>query len=410
MAEGLGGATGQATLRLNLEGHGRERLAGLATPLDVSRTVGWFTSLYPVRLPVTGTPGAALGAVKETLRGVPHHGLSYGVLRYLSAAPGALAAQPPAPLCVNYLGQVDQTVQAERLWGPAEESPGPSESAAAPRRYGLELTAVIAGGQLHLQWRYDGARYGAATVTTWATAVTAALTGLITHCQTAPASEMPPASLTSLTSDQNRRPKTSARSRARLVRRFPRTDRAHVRRGVRAHQSNHHSRRRTRGLVSTSCGLRLLMSVSPIPVSVLPEPQPHIVSTGTAVPDTTYKQDLIGDLLGVAERVGRRFFRGSGIDRGIYTSSSRARATFPSKKSIATPDQAPAGEPRIGSAGDRAMPVTGRSVTERRRLALLRHLDRADDAGPERDVRAAPQFSPRPATASTWSAWAAMRL
>ena len=103
--------TGQRSLYLDLEGHGRE---DVLPGIDIPRTVGWFTSLFPVRLelgPVQHV-GEELKAVKEELRRLPHRGMSYGVLRYLSDNPAirqALEALPPAEISFNYLGQIDRS-------------------------------------------------------------------------------------------------------------------------------------------------------------------------------------------------------------------------------------------------------------------------------------------------------------
>src|SRR5207247_7744318 len=94
--------TGREELLIDLEGHGRE---DLFTGVDLSRTVGWFTTIYPVRLQRgAGGPGEALKAVKEQLRRVPNRGIGYGLLRYVrdeemdSSAGGSF----------NYLGPFDQ--------------------------------------------------------------------------------------------------------------------------------------------------------------------------------------------------------------------------------------------------------------------------------------------------------------
>ncbi|MFJ4624599.1 amino acid adenylation domain-containing protein [Streptomyces sp. NPDC088812] len=93
-----GGAGGDA-VTVTLEGHGREHL-------DLSRTVGWFTSEYPVRVPAVGDVGDVLRAAKEAKRGVPGAGIGYGVLRCLDTASGAgLAAVPPPDVLLNYLGR-----------------------------------------------------------------------------------------------------------------------------------------------------------------------------------------------------------------------------------------------------------------------------------------------------------------
>ena len=108
------GAGGLAGVLLDVEGHGREEVFGA---VDLSRTVGWFTSLYPVRLDVSGQAveealagGASLGglfkSVKEQLRGLPRRGLGYGLLRYLNAeTAGELAGLASPQLSFNYLGR-----------------------------------------------------------------------------------------------------------------------------------------------------------------------------------------------------------------------------------------------------------------------------------------------------------------
>ncbi|MFC7262354.1 amino acid adenylation domain-containing protein [Streptomyces lutosisoli] len=98
--------TGSALL-VHIEGHGREPLSA---PVDVSSTVGWFTTQYPVRLDIgdvaDGRAGEALKRVKEQLRAVPSGGLGWGVLRYLSPEAGpALAALPAPDVRFNYLGR-----------------------------------------------------------------------------------------------------------------------------------------------------------------------------------------------------------------------------------------------------------------------------------------------------------------
>ncbi len=92
-------------LLVHLEGHGREPLA---EPADVSHTVGWFVTQYPMRLDPgdAATPRAALEAVKEQLRTVPDGRLSWGLLRYLNPATApALAALPEPDIRFNYLGR-----------------------------------------------------------------------------------------------------------------------------------------------------------------------------------------------------------------------------------------------------------------------------------------------------------------
>ncbi|WP_167532765.1 non-ribosomal peptide synthetase [Streptomyces alboniger] len=100
-------------LLVDVEGHGREPLEGA----DLSRTVGWFTSVHPVRLAVTGadlddamaggpSAGTLVKAVKEQVRAVPGDGLGYELLRRLNPDTGpVLAAAPTAQIGFNYLGR-----------------------------------------------------------------------------------------------------------------------------------------------------------------------------------------------------------------------------------------------------------------------------------------------------------------
>ncbi|MGH8920337.1 MAG: condensation domain-containing protein, partial [Actinomycetes bacterium] len=126
------GRTGAGEVLLDIEGHGREEIAD---GLDLSRTVGWFTSLYPVRLDLDvqdraelwsgGAPaGAALRTVKEHLRSLPDGGIGYGLLRHLNPDAGpALAALARPQMLFNYFGRAaapGDTASAD--WGPAAES------------------------------------------------------------------------------------------------------------------------------------------------------------------------------------------------------------------------------------------------------------------------------------------------
>src|SRR4029079_4848232 len=99
----LGETTGAWRWRIELEGHGREPDA-IGAALEVSRTVGWFTTQYPILL--TGTPhdapAARVRAGHAQLQTIPRRGVGYGVLRYLADVPLPAA---PAAIAFNYLGQ-----------------------------------------------------------------------------------------------------------------------------------------------------------------------------------------------------------------------------------------------------------------------------------------------------------------
>jgi amino acid adenylation domain-containing protein/non-ribosomal peptide synthase protein (TIGR01720 family) len=148
--------TGSPLLLIDLEGHGREE--GIDESLDLSRTVGWFTAIYPLLLDLTPgqDPEAVLKTVKEQLRQVPGHGLGYGLLRYLSEAAGSLPLRslPQAELSFNYLGQVDQALGDSSPFALAAESAGAARSPRQARRYLLEIDSVVLGGCLQVNWTY----------------------------------------------------------------------------------------------------------------------------------------------------------------------------------------------------------------------------------------------------------------
>ena len=104
----------QQTVSIHLEGHGREEMI---EGIDLSRTVGWFTSIYPVHLNFQGTqtPIEGLKAVKEQLRRIPHRGVDYGILRYLNKGLLPFYQQKPS-ISFNYLGQFDQVFSRDSLF------------------------------------------------------------------------------------------------------------------------------------------------------------------------------------------------------------------------------------------------------------------------------------------------------
>lgn len=139
---------------MQLEGHGREELGG---ELDLSRTVGWFTSLYPVHLHPAVEPGAAIKSVKEQLRSIPDRGIGYGLLRYLAdPACGEVLARSPQPrITFNYLGQFDHQFADEALWVPAAERSGSAQDERAPLANWLSVEGQVYQGQLGLTWTFS---------------------------------------------------------------------------------------------------------------------------------------------------------------------------------------------------------------------------------------------------------------
>ncbi|WP_415835337.1 amino acid adenylation domain-containing protein, partial [Corallococcus soli] len=165
LARALSEWTGQSQVLVHLEGHGREELFD---DVDVSRTIGWFTSFTPVLLPVSasGSVGDGLRSVRDSLRLLPHRGLGAGLLKWLG--PTELAQQfqalPVPQIAFNYLGQLDATVASSRLFTLTSESSGPSVSPEGTRQHALEITGSVFQGSLRLAFGYSTHLHHAATI------------------------------------------------------------------------------------------------------------------------------------------------------------------------------------------------------------------------------------------------------
>jgi amino acid adenylation domain-containing protein/non-ribosomal peptide synthase protein (TIGR01720 family) len=194
LARALSRSAGSDRASLWLEGHGREQ--HLVEEADLSRTLGWFTSIAPVTLslPAGDDPETDLKSVKEQLRSVPHHGLSYGLLRYLHPEYGpALAARPAPYASFNYLGQFDTAIGGEpadsgasgegglRLRRAPETEP-PAFHPQNRRPYLLDVVAITIDGQLEITFAYSAAHYTVASIERLADDTIERLRTLISHC------------------------------------------------------------------------------------------------------------------------------------------------------------------------------------------------------------------------------------
>nr|MDQ3576427.1 condensation domain-containing protein [Actinomycetota bacterium] len=154
---------------VELEGHGRQPDA-VDLPADLSTTVGWFTSAYPVRLDPgrvdlaaarrgDRAAGEAVKAVKEQLRALPNSGVGYGLLRYLNENTSVeLAARPRPLICFNYLGRFG--VGDRTPWTVADEADAvpPGVDADLPVVHAIEINAVTrdlpGGPELAVTWSW----------------------------------------------------------------------------------------------------------------------------------------------------------------------------------------------------------------------------------------------------------------
>ncbi|WP_378186683.1 amino acid adenylation domain-containing protein [Aquimarina sp. W85] len=153
---------GNDSVVLDLEGHGRE---GIIDGIDITRTVGWFTSLYPFVLKVskdTSDFTASLIEVKESLRKLPNKGIGYGILRYLG---GGFENELRSSIVFNYLGDFGNAIERtedkdEILFGYSSEYKG-VESSKKNNSLGkrLSIAGILVGGVLEVEAKFNDAVY-----------------------------------------------------------------------------------------------------------------------------------------------------------------------------------------------------------------------------------------------------------
>jgi non-ribosomal peptide synthase protein (TIGR01720 family) len=183
LAEAFANCTGSTRLLVDLEGHGREEIIEAT---DLSRTVGWFTTIFPVILecPAQRDSGASLKAVKEQLRRVPQRGIGYGLLRYLraeSTVATELEALPQPQVSFNYLGQFGQD-RSNSMFSVLAENTGPTNSPRQLRKHQLDVNAIVVGGQLRVDWTYSKNLHRRETINAISGAFISALQTIIAQC------------------------------------------------------------------------------------------------------------------------------------------------------------------------------------------------------------------------------------
>lgn len=143
----IGKVTGCSTIPLELEGHGRN-----LEEIDVSKTVGWFTSLYPVILSSESVDMSdIIMDIKENIRNIPDQGLSYGVLRYYS---NILKKVKPVPgIRFNYLGQIGENSENED-YAILREYTGIESSRLNHATAKLEMNCMVLNGDLQIELNY----------------------------------------------------------------------------------------------------------------------------------------------------------------------------------------------------------------------------------------------------------------
>ncbi|MGY1433609.1 non-ribosomal peptide synthetase [Streptomyces reniochalinae] len=145
------------SVRVDLENHGRDPLS---SGLDLSRCVGWFTTVQPVRVETSEGDDTALRRVKETLRTFPDEGLGFST-RWLTAAE---SSTPPADVVLNYHGIRDRQARGSTAFKTVTSLLGEEKAPQQQRPYALEVEAEVRDGHLTVEWGYARTRHREETV------------------------------------------------------------------------------------------------------------------------------------------------------------------------------------------------------------------------------------------------------
>ncbi|OAB38376.1 non-ribosomal peptide synthetase [Paenibacillus glacialis] len=176
---------GSAPVLIQMEGHGRE---AVIKEIDVSRTVGWFTSVFPF---VLGTEGVndfseIIKTTKDNLRRIPGKGIGYDILKYLTAKDSSidlpLHFQLKPEIVFNYLGQFDKAVVQSDLFELSDVSTGPEIGGQIEKVQKLELNGMVIGGELTIDLVYNQSQYDADTIQRLANRYKDHLIDIIHHC------------------------------------------------------------------------------------------------------------------------------------------------------------------------------------------------------------------------------------
>lgn len=185
---------GTPSVRVLLEGHGRD---AVAEGIDISRTVGWFTSMYPLLMEraETGGLGGTLKSVKEQLRRVQGKGISYLMYSYWKPDTGKdiqLQHASPAEVIFNYLGQLDQIFGEKASFQPAMEYMGAAVSPLSKRPAKLGVNCHVIEGRLQIHFDYSLNLYYEDSIGQLAGLFKEVLLEIIEHCRSAEAGGFTP--------------------------------------------------------------------------------------------------------------------------------------------------------------------------------------------------------------------------
>ncbi|QHQ79186.1 plipastatin non-ribosomal peptide synthetase PpsC [Bacillus subtilis] len=174
--------TGGSKLRIAMEGHGREHIL---PELDISRTVGWFTSMYPALISFENHRdelGTALKTVKDTLGRIPNKGVGYGMLKYLTHPENKSITFSKTPeISFNYLGQFND-IERQDTFRPSSLGSGKDITHTWKREQMIEMSAMAADKKLHFNLSYPPACFHKNTMEQLINRIEHFLLDIMKHC------------------------------------------------------------------------------------------------------------------------------------------------------------------------------------------------------------------------------------
>jgi len=187
-------STGLEKVLIQLEGHGRE---AIIPGMNITRTIGWFTSIYPVILDVTESQDISytIKHIKEDLRRIPLHGVGYGILKYLTATENKqdLTFRLNPGISFNYLGQFDQNIQTQ-LFAPSKFPVGLTVSPQLNQfKLPLDINGIVINNELMFSFDFNTNEYQESTIAALMKNFEAALMSINEHCLGIEVSEETPA-------------------------------------------------------------------------------------------------------------------------------------------------------------------------------------------------------------------------
>ncbi len=172
--------TGENKILINLEGHGRESISDV----DITRTIGWFTSSYPhiIDLSKYSDLAGQIKSIKEDIRRIPQKGIGYGILKYLTPKEKKNVQFSLEPeMCLNYLGQFGQDLTSN-MYSPSAISQGDSVDKETKLSFAIEIVGIIKDDCMELMFNYSGKQYKEETINKLAYGLIHNMSVIIDHC------------------------------------------------------------------------------------------------------------------------------------------------------------------------------------------------------------------------------------